>query len=423
MSNNKYTCVKGFADLFAPASTIYTRMEQTAREIFGRYGFVELRTPILEYTELFKRSIGTETDVVQKEMFTFPDRKGRMLTMRPEATAGVMRAFIESGLASRQPVSKFFTVGPMFRYERPQKGRMRQFHQINCECLGSQSPYTDAELIGMLVNFLAELGIAGLVLKLNSLGCPTCRPAYNKALLDFLSGLDRSQLCEDCARRMESNPLRVLDCKHPGCRSLTENAPRLLEYNCPECRSHFETVCRLLDAQKIKPELDHRLVRGLDYYCRTTFEVVSGSIGAQSAVAGGGRYDGLIASLGGPDMPGIGFACGMERLALLLGDMSMDRPDFYLVATTDAARYQAFGLATSLRAAGLTGEMNYSSTGFKSQMRQAGKSGAAFCLIIGEDEAASDQVAVKNMESGEQQTLPRGQVLQALEHLLTGKGK
>ena len=286
------TRIKGFADMFPPDSDVFTRMETLARRIFGQCGFVELRTPVLEYTDLFKRSIGEETDVVQKEMFTFPDRKGRMMTMRPEATAGVMRAYIESSLHTRESVSRLFTTGPMFRYERPQKGRMRQFHQINCECLGSDSPYADADLIMMLTRYIRALGLKDVSLKINSLGCSRCRPAFKESLVAYLR--DKADgLCEDCARRLETNPLRVLDCKQPGCKELTEGAPRLLEHNCPDCRAHFVTVLDLLLEQGVPFEQDDRLVRGLDYYCRTTFEVVSGSIGAQSAVAGGGRTTAL----------------------------------------------------------------------------------------------------------------------------------
>jgi len=310
------TAIKGFADLFPPESDAFTRMEAVSRDIFFRYGYRELRTPLLERTELFSRGIGTETDVVQKEMYTFPDRKGRSLTLRPEATAGVIRAFVESG--RNEAVSKFFTCGPMFRYERPQKGRMRQFHQINCECVGPSEPWADAEIIVMAMRFLLALGIEELTLHLNSLGCPACRPAYRNELSRWLSGLDPEALCEDCRRRMITNPLRVLDCKVPSCREHTEQAPKILDHNCPDCAEHFAVTRRLLDAQNIPYVIDHRLVRGLDYYTRTTFEVVSARIGAQGTVAGGGRYDGLVAQLGGPDLPGLGFACGMERLGPLV---------------------------------------------------------------------------------------------------------
>lgn len=413
--------IKGFADMFPPDSDAFSFLEETARRVFSRCGFVELRTPVLEYTDLFRRSIGEETDVVQKEMFTFPDRNDRLMTLRPEATAGVMRAYIEDARHTRESVSRLFTTGPMFRYERPQKGRMRQFHQLNCECLGSHSPYADADMIAMLMRFLREIGLRDLTLKINSLGCAACRPLFKQALVDYLDSLaGQGGLCEDCTRRMQTNPLRVLDCKQEGCRRLTAAAPRLLDFNCPDCRAHFDTVIRLLEAENIPFELDHRLVRGLDYYCRTTFEVVSGNIGSQSAVAGGGRYDGLVKSLGGPDVPGVGFACGMERLALLLPERAPARPHFYALGMNGDARALCFSLAQRLREAGLAGDIHTGDGGFKSAMRQAGKSGALFCLIIGEDEAASGTVMVKNMDSGEQQAVPMSDVVQHLASLTGG---
>lgn len=397
--------IKGFADMFPPDSDAFTHMENTARDIFFRCGYVELRTPVVERTELFCRSIGTETDVVQKEMYTFHDRKDRSLTLRPEATAGVMRAYLESGRHTLEPVSKLFTCGPMFRYERPQKGRMRQFHQINCECIGAQGPHTDAELIVMLMSFLRELGIEHLELHLNSLGCPQCRPDYRALLYEYLKSLDTEALCEDCRRRMETNPLRVLDCKVPTCREHTEKAPKIMDHLCSGCREHFGMVQRLLEGATIVPVPDFRLVRGLDYYCRTTFEIVSGAIGAQSSVAGGGRYDGLLKQLGGPDLPGIGFACGMERLALLLPERDKPRPDFYIVAINDDAMEMAFLLASDLRNQGFSGDICHSGGGFKSQMRQAGKSRARNCLILGPEEVEAGTVAIKDMDSGQQATV------------------
>lgn len=407
---SKITKIKGFADLFPPESDVFTRMESVARQVFGRYGFVELRTPILERTDLFCRSIGTETDVVQKEMYTFPDRKDRSLTMRPEATAGVMRAYIESGRHTQEPVSKLFTSGPMFRYERPQKGRMRQFHQINCEVLGPVEPHADAELVLMLMRFLTELGLTGLSLQINSLGCKECRPLYRKALSDFLASIDSAALCEDCRRRMETNPLRVLDCKVPGCRELTANAPTILEHNCPECRTHFDAVLRILDSRNVPYVLNDRLVRGLDYYNRTTFEVVSDSIGSQGSVAGGGRYDGLISQLGGPDVPGVGFACGMERLALMMPGAEALRPHFHVAVLDPAAQDAALLLAEDLRAQGLAGSVGFGAGSIKSRMRLAGKSGARACLILGGDELAAGTVVVKDMDSGEQETIGRDAV-------------
>ncbi len=407
------SAIKGFADIFSPESDMFTHMERVARDIFPRYGFTELRTPLLEHTELFSRGIGMETDVVQKEMYTFPDRKGRSLTLRPEATAGVMRACIESGRPG-EGISKLFTIGPMFRYERPQKGRMRQFHQINCECLGSAEPYADAEMITMVMRFLAALGIANLTLQINSLGCSSCRPAYRDVLLQWLATLDEQALCPDCRRRMVTNPLRVLDCKVPSCKEHTANAPRILDHDCTECLEHFTTVRRLLDAMGVPYVLNHSLVRGLDYYTRTTFEVVSDTIGAQGTVAGGGRYDGLVAQIGGKDVPGFGFACGMERLALLLPAWEAPRPDFYVVVLTESGRESACLLAQALRDAGFRGEMSFSPRSVKSAMRQAGRSQAKFCLLLGEDELTEGTVSIKNMDSGEQICVPRDQVASAL---------
>ena len=409
--------VKGFADIFPPESSRFTAIEAAAHRVFGRYGYVELRTPVLEHTELFHRSIGEETDVVQKEMYTFPDRKQRSLTLRPEATAGVMRAYIASGLHSRENFTKLFSFGPMFRYERPQKGRMRQFHQINCECLGAFSPQTDAEVISMLMVFLREIGIADTSLQLNSLGCGACRPAYRVLLAAYLRSREASAFCEDCRRRMDTNPLRVLDCKVVGCRALTDGAPRIMEQHCPSCREHFDCVRKLLTALYVPFELHHRLVRGLDYYMRTTFEVVSGGIGARSSIAGGGRYDGLSESLGGPHLPGIGFACGMERLALLMPAPETKRLDFFVVCVAKEAHNAAFLLAEAMRARGLAGDMAHTGGSFKSQMRQADKSGARFCCALGPDELAAGTVMLKNMDAGVQQSLPQADAIARIANM------
>ena len=418
---SEITAIKGFADLFSPESDAFTRMERVARDIFFRYGYEELRTPLLERTELFCRGIGTETDVVQKEMYTFPDRKDRSLTLRPEATAGVMRAFIESGRQkSQDAVARFFTTGPMFRYERPQKGRMRQFHQINCECLGPTEPEADAEMLLMVMRFLEALGISDLTLQLNGLGCPVCRPAYRETLRLWLRSLDPTGLCEDCRRRLETNPLRVLDCKVPTCRQHTADAPQILDHNCPDCAAHFAAVRAMLDAEDLPYVINPRLVRGLDYYTRTTFEVVTDRIGAQGTVAGGGRYDGLVAQLGGLDVPGLGFACGMERLAMLLPPADAPRPDFYLavmgVPDEDLARAKAlaFSLTQALRDAGLGGEMSFSARSAKSALRQAGRLRARKALLIGPDELASREVTIKDLDSGEQQRAPLAQAVNAV---------
>ncbi|UZP66459.1 histidine--tRNA ligase [Desulfovibrio mangrovi] len=404
--------IKGFADMFSPDSDAFTFMEGIGREVFGSFGYTELRTPILERTELFKRSIGDETDVVQKEMYTFDDRKGRSLTMRPEATAGVMRAYIEANVHAQEQVAKLFTFGPMFRYERPQKGRMRQFHQINCECLGPNEPYADAEVILMLMTFLTRIGLTDLSLEINSLGCRECRPKYNEALKQFFAKLDTSALCEDCRRRMETNPLRVLDCKVPACKELTKDAPTILEHNCPECADHHAKVLAVLDRAGIKYIENVRLVRGLDYYNRTTFEVVSGSIGAQASVAGGGRYDGLIKQLGGPDVPGVGFACGMERLALMLGERSAAQPDFFIAVLDENGLEVALMLAQALREAGKVGELAFAAKSMKAQMRQASRKNARKVLILGGDELANNTVVVKDMASGEQISVPMAEIVE-----------
>ena len=415
---DKITRIKGFADLFTPDSDAFTFLENVAREVFGAHGYTELRLPVLERTELFARSIGDETDVVQKEMYTFTDRGERSLTLRPEATAGVMRAYIEGARHTLEPVSKYFTYGPMFRYERPQKGRMRQFHQINCECLGAEEPHADAEVIIMLMQFLTRLGIQDLSVSLNSLGCKECRPAYHEALRAFLATLDVEKLCEDCRRRMVNNPLRVLDCKVPGCQELLAGAPKVIDYNCEACRDHITVVERLLKASGVNYVMDPKLVRGLDYYNRTTFEVLSGKIGAQSAVTGGGRYDGLIRDLGGPDVPGIGFACGMERLAMLLPEREAPRPDFYLAPLAPEALDQALTLAEELRAAGFSGQVAFAAKSLKSQMRQAGKLGARKCLMIGQDELAAQTALIKDMDSGEQESAPLAEIITALRRSL-----
>lgn len=413
-----YKRAKGFADIYGSLADAFLRLENAARVMFSRYGFRELRTPLLESTDLFQRSIGAETDVVLKEMFTFADRKGRSLTMRPEATAGVLRACVEEGLAKSGQITRLFTIGPMFRYERPQKGRMRQFHQINCECLGTDSPYADAEIICMLLDFLHSIGLANLTLKLNSLGCAECRPAYLEKLRAWLAKIPEDALCADCRRRRETNPLRVLDCKEPGCRAQLENAPGLLENNCAACRDHFEKTTALLTQAGAAWVIDSFLVRGLDYYQRTTFEVVSDEIGSQTAVAGGGRYDGLLEQLGGENLPGIGFACGMERLALLLGEAPAARPDFYVLPLAEDLRDEAFAIARQLREAGYSGEMNYASQSFKAALRNADRSRARFAVLLGPDEAAQGVVALKDMENGRQEAVARGDLASVLGRLL-----
>ena len=405
--------INGFADLFDGDAALFEFMESTCRSMFPRYGFREIRIPIMEYTELFARGIGTETDVVQKEMYTFPDAHGKLQSLRPEATAGVMRAYINASLHARESVSKLFTYGPMFRCERPQKGRMRQFHQIDCEIVGTPEPTADAELIVLVTEYLKALGLSGLSLHLNSLGCPECRPKFRKALIEHLQKYEAG-LCEDCQRRLHTNPLRVLDCKRDHDSEALQTAPVIADFMCADCKAHYETVTGLLQDSNIEYVQDNCLVRGLDYYCRTTFEVRSDAIGAQTAVAGGGRYDGLIRNLGGPNLPGIGFACGMERLALLMSQKELARRDFYLICLDKECLPAGFAIAGQLRRAGLSGEMGYAVQGMKSSMRQAGKSGARYTIILGSDEMARQTAAVKDMDSGTQQEVAQDKLVAAL---------
>lgn len=390
--------VKGFADIIYPESALYSYIESIGRTIFSRYMYKELRTPLVEFTELFTRGIGSSTDVVQKEMYTFLDKKGRSITLRPEATAGVVRAYIEN---SMETMSKFFTFGAMFRYERPQKGRMRQFHQINCECFGSESPLTDVETISMLTSFLKALGIENTSLHLNSLGCSACRPEYKRVLREYLESI-REELCITCQNRMEHNPLRVLDCKEERCISYTKDAPLLREYICKDCGTHFTEVREMLDALEIEYVLQPRLVRGLDYYTRTTFEVVSNAIGAQSSIAGGGRYDGLVEQMGGKNIPAIGFACGMERLVLLLRNKEEEKIPYYIVPLCIEAQRVALILAERLRSYGIDVEVNVTKSSVKQAMKYAGKY-TNNCILIGEEEIAKGTYSMKNMATGIQQ--------------------
>jgi len=418
---SKINRIKGFSDLFPPEITAYVFMEETARDIFSRYGYQEIRIPVLEQTELFARSIGLETDVVQKEMYTFPDRKGRSLTLRPEATAGVVRAYIDSPFSSAGAVNKMFTFGPMFRYERPQKGRMRQFHQVNVEILGEDSPWSDAEVIIMLQTYLQSLGLEKLHLEINSLGCAGCRPGFHLALKSHLKSFDRDGLCSDCLRRAQTNPLRVLDCKVPGCRELVKDAPKINQSLCSDCEDHFEKVINVLRTSGLKHQLNPNMVRGLDYYQRTTFEVISHDIGSQNSVAGGGRYDGLSKALGGPDVPGIGFACGMERLALLLDGIKERPKDFYLAVLHEDAMDKALLMAQHLREKGFSGEMGFQVKSVKAQLRQANKLKVKTCLLLGLDELGRGEIQVKDMATGVQRAVSHEEVEQALGLNIKGK--
>ena len=399
---NTFTAIKGFKDILPDEAALWRHIEKVAREMARRYDFEELRPPIAEKTEVFARGIGQATDIVEKEMYTFTDKGEEKITLRPEATAGIVRSVLEHNLVEGGGRGvRVFCLGPMFRYERPQKGRQRQFHQLDMEIFNDPGPGVDAELMAWLTAFLTEIGLGGLSINLNSLGCPKCRPAYRELLVRFFT--ERKEgLCPDCRRRLDLNPLRIIDCKVESCRELVKGAPKILDHLCQDCSDHFETLKKLLDGQNLKYEVNPNLVRGLDYYTRTAFEVISKDLGSQSALAGGGRYDGLAKELGGDDIPGIGFAMGLERLVMLLkekGGVIEPGPDYYLAVLHESAVQAAFGLAESLRSQGLRVAADWQPGSLKSRMKRADKSRADKVIMIGEDEMAKKEATVRDLNT------------------------
>lgn len=410
---------RGTSDILPEESCRWQALEELLRSMCAQYGFGELRTPIFEETELFARGVGEATDIVQKEMYTFPDHGGRSLTLRPENTASSCRAYLEEKLYGCVQPIKLYYIGPMFRYEKPQAGRFRQFHQFGLETFGCAAPAADAEAISFAWDLYHRLGIRGLHLKLNSVGCPICRPAYRQALRDYFRP-HLAELCASCSDRFERNPLRILDCKSEICQQTGAGAPQIGQHLCPDCARHFAGVQALLQAADIPYTLEPRLVRGLDYYTKTAFEIEVAGIGAQAALCGGGRYDGLIEEFGGEPCPGVGFALGMERIFSALkaqGDeieCEQDIDAYMIAAGPPEALAAAFRLAWELRRAELRVEMDYGEKSFKAQLKAANRLGAAYAVIIGEQEIAAGQAAVKHMESGEQALLPLSQVKQYL---------
>jgi histidyl-tRNA synthetase len=420
----KIAAVRGFRDILPEESAVWQRMETQARASFAAYGFSEIILPVIEKTELFARAIGETTDIVEKEMYTFTDRDESSLTLRPEGTASVIRAYIEHSLSHREPVSKLFYLGPMFRRERPQKGRYRQFHQIGAEILGRDDPLIDAELLLMLNDFFTALRL-DVAIDVNSLGDAACRPRYRESLRAFGES-KLAVLCENCHARLQRNPLRLLDCKEPGCRQAMADAPALTDFLCDPCRDHFTRVQAYLHQENVAFALNPRLVRGLDYYCRTSFEVIAQGLGSQNAVCGGGRYDGLVEQLGGPAVPGIGFAIGVERLVMLLQTQEHDlspAPDLFIVPLGEAAESQAFSLARRLRQGGARVELESGSRGLKAQMRRAGKLGARYVLILGENELVAGKGTVRDMQSKSDRpmaidlTLPAPAMIEAIRNV------
>jgi histidyl-tRNA synthetase len=433
--------VRGTRDLLPPDTDLWNRVEAKVRDVFARYNYREIRTPIFEDTQLFSRSVGEETDIVSKEMFTWEDRSrgvphipvleiaagiqgrytGQSLTLRPENTAGVVRAYIEHGLYKTGTLQKLYYIGPQFRRERPQKGRYRQFFQIGAEMIGpptagSESPARDAEVLEMLATLLDEVGLRGWQLQLNSVGCAEDRARYNKALREALRPVVHL-MDPDCQRRAETNPLRVLDCKVPEDQPIIEKLPKISEYLDEPCREHFAAVRAMLDAVGVPYSINERMVRGLDYYTRTTFEFTHGGLGAQSAVLGGGRYDGLSESLEGPKAPGIGFAIGEDRLILALqaeGEQATSSLQAYIAPLGAGMNPHALKLAREIRQAGVTADLGEETFRLKKSFELAEKAGAKYIVIVGENEVTADQFAVKNLSTGEQVSVPRAELAQFL---------
>jgi len=413
----RYSAPRGTQDILPDTSHLWQYVESRWREICHLYGYREIRTPMFEETELFIRSIGEVTDIVSKEMYTFQDRAGRSLTLKPEGTAPVVRAYLEHSLHASGGVARLYYITPIFRYERPQKGRYRQAHQLGAEIIGAASPIADAELLAMLLHFFQTLGIPEerIELHLNTIGCPQCRPAYRDAVQAF--GREQlAHLCPSCRERIERNPLRLLDCKVPTCQSVMAQAPAIDPYLCEGCRTHFEGLLELLKRLDLPYVRDYRLVRGFDYYTRTTFEVLAQGLGAQNALCGGGRYDGLVEECGGPPTPALGVAIGIERTLIVLQELGAPLPEppkplVFVIAIGDAARPVALQLAQQLRAGNITVDIDLEGRSPKAQMRLADRSGARYAIILGEQELSTGTVTLRDLHTHEQHILPQDQLL------------
>ena len=394
----KYKTLKGLQDILPPDISVWHHIEAAARNIFKSYGYHEIRLPIMESTDVFIRSIGETSDIVEKEMYTFQDKGKRSVTLRPEGTAPFVRAYVEHHLYNNPAPQKYYYMGPMFRYERPQAFRYRQFYQIGAEAMGIEDPKLDAEIISMLSTILSTVGLEGLNFEVTSIGCKSCRPDHKNALKNYL-GEKLDGFCSDCRKRYDANPLRILDCKVPSCIDLRKGSPPLLDYLCGECKDHFEKLRHYLELLKVPHTVNPNLVRGLDYYTKTAFEVSSENLGSQSAVAAGGRYDGMVKEFGGPPTPGIGFAIGMERIIPLIKDTAdvSDSPVLLICPLGEEAAEKGLQITEKLRAKGLWVEVNHESTSLRSQMRKANRIGVKNVIVLGEDEIRDAQVVIKNM--------------------------
>lgn len=410
---------KGTQDILPEDISKWYYVENIIKETLNKHGYKEIRTPLFEYTDLFVRGIGESTDIVTKEMFTFPDRKGRSLTLRPEGTAPVVRAYLENSMGRTSKVIKLFYLGPMFRCEKPQAGRFRQFNQFGIEIIGTKSPAADAEVIITVLDVYKKLGLRNLEILINSVGCKKCRAGYVQKLKKYLKN-KKDFLCSECKERYDKNPLRVLDCKKDSCRRTIEEAPLITENLCQECESHFAQVKTYLDDQKIIFHENPRLVRGLDYYTKTAFEIISGELGAQNAIGGGGRYDDLVEELGGKSTPAVGFAAGIERMIITINQQKVEWPaekglDVFVAKVDEKNKDTAFRLLQKMRNAGLSADMDYSEGSLKSQMRIANKIGVKFTIIVGEEELSKNMVILRNMQTKEQKGIKIDSIIDELK--------
>ena len=411
---------RGTKDITPKDAYKWNYVENKFREICSLFGYEEMRTPVFEHTELFKRSVGDTTDIVQKEMYSFTDKGGRDITLKPEGTAGVVRAFIENKLYADTQPTKLFYITPCFRYERPQAGRQRQFHQFGIEALGSDKPSLDAEVIALAVQFFTEVGLKDLAVSINSVGCPTCRAEYNARLKEYLDKKS-DVLCETCLERKDKNPMRVIDCKNPTCKENLNDIPFMVDHICDDCKDHFEKLQTYLKEMDINFVVDKTIVRGLDYYKKTAFEIISNDIGSQSTVCGGGRYDGLVEQLGGPKgVSGIGFALGAERLLITMenNNIEIENPyatDIFIVTIGDEAKTKSFKLLKDLRTNHISAENDHLDRSVKAQFKYSDKINAKFTIVIGDDELANDTATLKNMSTSEQTTIKLSEIVQELK--------
>ncbi|NLK71600.1 MAG: histidine--tRNA ligase [Clostridiales bacterium] len=413
---------RGTRDILPDQVYKWNYLEKIFRDICGSYGFEEIRTPMFEHTELFKRGVGDTTDIVEKQMYSFDDNGGRNITLKPEGTASAVRAFVENKMYSNVQPTKLFYITPCFRYERPQAGRLRQFHQFGIEVFGSSDPLTDAEVIGVAIDFFNKIGIKNLELRINSIGCPDCRNQYREALRSFLS--DKLEgLCETCKGRYDRNPMRILDCKSEACRQKVQGAPKMIDYLCEACRDDFNSLQDNLSTMNIDFVIDPDIVRGLDYYTKTAFEIISNEIGAQGTVCGGGRYDNLIEELGGPSTPGVGFGMGIERLILTLEKNNIDIPkenltDVFVAVLGEESKKAGIKILKELRCNGIKGQMDLLGRNLKSQFKYADKLNAAYCIVVGEEELKENAVLLKDMRSSEQEKIELSEIIDVIKKRL-----